>query len=76
MLLLVTKFPNLSFSLVDFSFFTNIKINSFHNFVLIVKSLFTISLVVAIIGIIETIISARLAAKITKTKFDKDREVL
>lgn len=76
MLLLVTKFPSLSFSLVDFSFFTNIKIDSFLSLLKILKWLFTISLVVAIIAIIETIISARIASKITKTKFDKDREVL
>lgn len=76
MLLLVTKFPSLSFSLVDFSFFTNIKIDSFSNLIVILKSLFTISLVVAIIAVIETIISARIAEKITKVKFNKDREVL
>lgn len=76
MLLLVTKFPSLSFSLVDFSFFTSIKIDSFSTFIDIIKSLFTISLVVAIIAIIETIISARIAEKITKVKFNKDREVL
>lgn len=76
MLLLVTKFPNLTFSLVDFSFYTKINIDSFENFISIIKWIFSISIVVAIIAIIETIISARIAEKITKVKFNKDKEVL
>lgn len=75
MLLLVDKYPSLAFGLWDFSYFSNIKIDSFAHFYDIVKSLFAISLVVAIIAIIETIISAKIAEKITKVKFDKDKEV-
>ena len=76
MLLLVDKYPEITFKLVDFSFFTQLQFDSFSHFYEIIKSLFKISLVVAIIAIIETIISAKIAEKMTKIKFNKDREVL
>lgn len=74
-LLLVNKYPELKFALFDFPF-SKISISSVTQFLTISKWLVTISLVVAIIAIIETIISAKIAEKITKVKFDKDREVL
>lgn len=74
-LLLVDKYPELKFSLFDTPF-TNISIKSFSEFIEISRWLITISLVVAIIAIIETIISAKIAEKITKVKFNKDKEVL
>lgn len=75
MLLLVDKYPELSFKLFDFSF-NKISITSFSQFLNISQWLVSISLVVAIIAIIETIISAKIAEKITKVKFSKDKEVL
>lgn len=74
-LLLVDKYPSLAFSLWDFSYFTSLHFNSFVDFYNVAKWLIAISLVVAIIAIIETIISAKIAEKITKQKFDKDKEV-
>lgn len=74
-LLLVDKYPELKFSLFDMPF-TKISIHNFSEFINISKWLFTISLVVTIIAIIETIISAKIAEKITKIKFNKDKEVL
>lgn len=74
-LLLVDKYPELKFSLFDAPF-THISIKSFSEFIEISRGLITISLVVSIIAIIETIISAKIAEKITKVKFNKDREVL
>ena len=74
-LLLVDKFPQVQFSLFELPF-SHINIHSFKDFLAISKWLITISLVVAIIAIIETIISAKIAEKITKVKFDKDKEVL
>lgn len=74
-LLLVDKFPQLQFALFDFSY-TGISLWSFQEGLVLIKGLFVISLVVTIIAIIETIISARIAEKITKVKFDKNREVL
>lgn len=74
-LLLVDKYPSLQFALFDMPF-TNISIKSFWEFLDIAKWLLSISLVVCIIAIIETIISAKIAEKITKVKFNKDKEVL
>lgn len=75
MLLLVDKYPQLQFELFQFPF-ANISISSVWEFIDIAKWLLSVSLVVAIIAIIETIISAKIAEKITKVKFSKDREVL
>ncbi len=74
-LLLVDKYPELKFALFDAPFF-KISLTNFSQALDIFKWLITISLVVTIIAIIETIISAKIAEKITKVKFDKDREVL
>ncbi|MGE4443648.1 MAG: SulP family inorganic anion transporter [Candidatus Altimarinota bacterium] len=75
MLLLVDKYPEIKFELFQFPF-ANISISSIGEFIDIAKGLLSVSLVVAIIAIIETIISAKIAEKITKVKFSKDREVL
>lgn len=75
MLLLVDKYPEIKFELFQFPF-TNISISNIWEFIDIAKWLLSVSLVVAIIAIIETIISAKIAEKITKVKFSKDREVL
>lgn len=75
MLLLVDKYPQLQFELFQFPF-ANISISNIWEFIDIAKWLLSVSLVVAIIAIIETIISAKIAEKITKVKFSKDREVL
>lgn len=75
MLLLVDKYPEIKFELFQFPF-ANISISSIWEFIDIAKWLLSVSLVVAIIAIIETIISAKIAEKITKVKFSKDREVL
>ncbi len=75
MLLLVDKYPEIKFELFQFPF-ANISISSIWEFIDIAKWLLSVSLVVAIIAIIETIISAKIAEKITKVKFSKNREVL
>ena len=75
LLLLVDKFPSLSFELFSNPFLIYKSIDR-ENIYLIVKDIISISLVVSIIWIIETIISAKIAQKITKVKFDKDKEVL
>lgn len=74
-LLLSEKFPNLSFKLFEFPF-TYLEINSLKEGIELVKSVFTTSLVIAIIAILETIISARIAEKMVWEKFNKDKEVL
>ncbi len=74
-LLLSEKFPNLTFKLFEFPF-TSLQINSINEAIEVVKDVFSTSLVIAVIAILETIISARIAEKITKQKFSKDREVL
>lgn len=75
LLLLSEKFQNLSFSLFQFPF-SNLEINNYKEAIDLVKSLFTTSLVIAIIAILETIISAKIAEKMTKDKFNRDKEVL
>ncbi|EKD65995.1 MAG: hypothetical protein ACD_49C00069G0003 [uncultured bacterium (gcode 4)] len=74
-LLLSDKFPALSFSLFQFPF-PSLWINNIKDIVEIIKWVFKTSLVVAIIAILETIISARIAEKMTKQKFRKNKEVL
>lgn len=74
-LLLVDKFPTLEFALFDFAF-QHVSIHSLGDFISLSKGLISISLVITIIAIIETIISAKIAEKITKVKFNKDKEVL
>lgn len=74
-LLLTDKFPELNFALFQFPF-PSLGIDWVTDMIGIVKAVFITSLVVAIIAILETIISAKIAEKITKQKFDKDKEVL
>jgi len=74
-LLLSEKFPNLSFSLFQLPFST-LEINSIQEAIKLIKDVFATSLVIAVIAILETIISAKIAEKITKQKFNKDKEVL
>lgn len=73
-LLLVDKFPNIQFALFDFSYFQT-SIHNLPQLVKMISPIFSVSLVIAIIAIIETVISAKIAEKITHVKFDKDREV-
>lgn len=75
MLLLIDKYPSLKFALFDLPF-TKLSFASFSDFVDVAKWLISISMVVTVIAIIETVISAKIAEKITKVKFDKDKEVL
>ncbi len=75
-LLLSDKYTGLSFApYIDiFSPFTK-NIKSLWDFIVIFKELINVSLVVAIIAILETIISAQIAQNITKDKFSKQKEV-
>jgi sulfate permease, SulP family len=74
MLLLKDKYPTLAFA-----FFINpfhwLELNSLTDIINIVKPLLVTSFTIAIIAILETIISAKLAEKITKKPFDKNKEV-
>lgn len=74
-LLLADRFPALTFSLWQNPFPT-LGIQSMTTVILLVKELFKTAFVIAVIAILETIISAKIAEKITKKHFDKDREVL
>jgi MFS superfamily sulfate permease-like transporter len=42
---------------------------------IILKKIFSVSIVVAVIAILETIISAQIAQSITKDKYSKQKEV-
>lgn len=71
---IASKFPSLSFSLMDMPNFSNIEINLFSNLETL-KIILRFSFVIAVITILETIISAKIAEKMTKQNFNKDREV-
>lgn len=71
-LLLSQKFKDISFELFQNPF----SIWEIKDKVELFSTLFTTSLIIAIIAILETIISAKIAEKITKVKFNKDKEVL
>jgi MFS superfamily sulfate permease-like transporter len=73
-LLLSDKFPTLAFSVWQ-NPFPSLGIQNLTVGILLVKEVFMTSFVIAIIAILETIISAKIAEKITKKRFDKDREV-
>lgn len=73
--MLADRFPALAFSLWQNPFPT-LGIQSMTTGILLIKELFMTAFVIAIIAILETIISAKIAEKITKKHFDKDREVL
>lgn len=74
-LLIVDKYPSLTFSLFE-NPFRGINFNNFNENLNLITWIFSISFVVSIIAIIETIISAKIAENITKVKFNKDKEVL
>ena len=74
-LLLSNIFTELTFKIWEFPF-SNIKIDGLNDVLKIWKTLFVTSTVVAIIAVLETIISAKAASNITKEKFDKNKEVL
>ncbi len=72
--LLIDKYPSLNFALRDWSYITSFK-QLFTNsqiFFAVIKT----SLVVAIITVLETIISWKAAEKMTKKWFSKDKEIL
>ncbi len=73
-LLLSDIFKELTFKLGEFPF-GNIKISSLSDAIQIGKTVFVTSTVVAIIAVLETIISAKAASNIKKEKFDKNKEV-
>ena len=68
------KFPTLAFSLVNIPDFSSVRVDIFGN-IETVKLILRYAAVVAVIAILETIISAKIAEKLTKAKFHKDREV-
>lgn len=74
MTLLIDKYPNLNFWLWDFSYvkssidiFGNNKLNF---------DIIKISVIIAIITILETIISGKVWSKMSKKSFNKDKEIL
>lgn len=73
-MILSDKYKGMEFS-PFLNIFSWISLRSFSDFAIMFKKLFSISLVVAIIAILETIISAKIAENITKVKFKKDKEV-
>lgn len=68
------KFPSLAFSLIDIPNFASAKTDIFSNLDT-VKLIIRYGTIVAVIAILETIISAKIAEKLTKDPFNKDREV-
>ncbi|MFA5916959.1 MAG: SulP family inorganic anion transporter [Candidatus Gracilibacteria bacterium] len=73
-LLLSDIFKELTFKIGEFPF-GNIKITSLNDAIQIGKTIFVTSTVVAIIAVLETIISAKAASNIKREKFDKNKEV-
>jgi MFS superfamily sulfate permease-like transporter len=73
-LLLSDIFKELTFKIGEFPF-GNIKITSLNDAIQIWKTIFVTSTVVAIIAVLETIISAKAASNIKREKFDKNKEV-
>ncbi|EKE29218.1 MAG: hypothetical protein ACD_2C00207G0004 [uncultured bacterium (gcode 4)] len=65
---------------VWFTFYQNIflplHIHDFGSFYSIIRKIIGVSFVVAIIAMIETIVTAKIAQKITKEKFSKEKEVM
>ena len=68
------KFPSLAFSLVNIPDFSGVRADIFGHLET-AKLILRYSAIVAVIAILETIISAKIAEKLTKHKFHKDREV-
>lgn len=75
MLLLTDKYPQVSFSMFA-NPLAGIEIKSLSDLIEILRTVFYTSLTIAIIAILETIISAKIAEKMTKKTFNKDKEVL
>ncbi len=70
------KFASLSFTLVSFPDFPSLFSRStLYDNIILYKSIALTSLVVAIVAILETLISAKIAEDMSKTKFNKDLEV-
>lgn len=75
-LLLSDKYTGLAFyPFIDVFTPLSKSINSFGDAVSILKKVFSVSVIVAIIAILETIISAQIAQSITKDKYSKQKEV-
>ena len=72
LVLLIDKYPSIKFSLAQNSFSSIYLLKDFNVLINIIK----VSIMVWLIAIIETIISAKIAWNITKTKFKKNKEVL
>ncbi len=72
--LLVDKFPNLIFQLADFSWISLVS----HKFTLSSLDFWQTTIIsgffISVISILETMISAKIAWKMTQTKFDQSRE--
>ncbi|MDD5376492.1 MAG: SulP family inorganic anion transporter [Candidatus Gracilibacteria bacterium] len=68
------KFPTLAFSLVDIPDFSSVRSDIFGHLET-AKLILRYATVVAVIAILETIISAKIAEKLSKDPFHKDREV-
>lgn len=73
MTLLIDKYPSLNFSLRDFGYIKSFA-QLLQNHELLLEIIKT-SLIVAIITVLETIISGKAAEKITKKWFSKDKEI-
>ncbi|EKE29622.1 MAG: hypothetical protein ACD_2C00135G0003 [uncultured bacterium (gcode 4)] len=73
-MLLSDKYRWMTFSPM-LNIFSSIEISSFSDFMDIFRKVFSVSLIVAIIAILETIISAKIAEKITKSKYSREKEV-
>ena len=74
MTLLIEKYPQLNFSLRNTNYL-NVLTEAFDNSKVFIALLQT-SAVIAIITILETIISGKIGEKMTKVPFNKDKEVL
>ena len=74
-----SKFPTLTFELALLPSFTNLQsifsLDSLHGHIVLIKSIGLTSFVVAIVAVLETLISAKIAEGMTKTTFNKDKEV-
>ncbi len=83
--ILKTKFSGLEFHFADFSYLTGhfgsvalADVKTHLGDMIHLKNLqliFRLALVIAVIAVLETIIAAKIAQKITKVPFDKDKEV-
>ncbi len=75
-LLLQDKYPSKEVFIPFQNIFAIKDFQDFSDFLDIVRIIFSTSLVIAIIAVLETIISAKIAQKMTKIPFSKDKEVL